>query len=55
MAERLNEQTMALRVAKEFQNGMIINLGFGIPTQAVNYIPEGREVIRSSSSCRYTS
>jgi len=52
MAERLNEQTMALRVAREFQNGMIINLGFGIPTLACNYIPEGREVIfQSENGC----
>lgn len=45
MAERLDEQTMALRVAREFQEGMIINLGAGIPTLAINYIPEGEEVI----------
>jgi len=45
MPEKLDEQTMALRVAKEFEDGMIINLGFGIPTQAANFIPEGKEVI----------
>ena len=45
MKDRLDEQTMALRVAKEFQDGMIINLGFGIPTLAANFIPEGIEVI----------
>lgn len=45
MAERLDEQTMALRVAREFHEGMIINLGAGIPTLAINYIPEGEEVI----------
>jgi len=45
MKERLDEQTMALRVAKEFQDGMIINLGFGIPTLAANFIPEDIEVI----------
>jgi len=45
MKERLDEQTMALRVAKEFKDGMIINLGFGIPTLAANFIPEGIEVI----------
>ncbi len=52
MAARLDEQTMALRVAKEFKNGMVINLGFGIPTQATNFIPEGIEVIfQSENGC----
>jgi 3-oxoacid CoA-transferase B subunit len=52
MPERLDEQTMALRVAKEFQNGMVINLGVGTPTLAANYIPEGREVIfQSENGC----
>ena len=42
---RLDEQTMALRVAKEFQDGMVVNLGVGIGTQCMNYVPEGREVL----------
>ena len=42
---RMDEQTMALRVAKEFQDGMVINLGVGIGTQCINYVPEGREVL----------
>ena len=45
MKDRLDEQTMALRVAKEFKDGMIINLGYGIPTLAANFIPEDIEVI----------
>jgi 3-oxoacid CoA-transferase subunit B len=45
MKDRLDEQTMALRVAREFRDGMIINLGFGIPTLAANFIPEDIEVI----------
>jgi len=45
MKMRLDEQALALRVAKEFQDGMIINLGFGIPTLAGNYIPEGKEIV----------
>src|SRR3712207_9565109 len=36
---------MARRIAKEFKNGMVVNLGIGIPTGAANYIPEGVEVI----------
>jgi len=42
---RLDEQTMAFRVAKEFQDGMVVNLGVGIGTQCMNYVPEGREVL----------
>jgi len=43
--ERLDRQIIALRVAKEFQDGNIVNLGIGIPMLASNFIPEGREVI----------
>jgi acyl CoA:acetate/3-ketoacid CoA transferase beta subunit len=42
---KLDEQTIAMRVAKEFQDGMIVNLGGGIPTLACNFLAEGREVL----------
>jgi len=42
---RLDEQTIAMRAAREFQDGMVVNLGGGIPTLACNYVPEGREVL----------
>jgi acyl CoA:acetate/3-ketoacid CoA transferase beta subunit len=42
---KLDEQTIAMRVAKEFQDGMIVNLGGGIPTLACNFVAEGRDVL----------
>ncbi|MGQ9573159.1 MAG: 3-oxoacid CoA-transferase subunit B [Dehalococcoidia bacterium] len=48
--ERLDEQTMAIRVAKEFQDGMIINLGVGLPTYCSNFVPPEREVLFHSEN-----
>jgi 3-oxoacid CoA-transferase B subunit len=45
MKPRLDRQTIALRVAKEFYDGAVVNLGGGIPTLAANFVPEGRTVI----------
>ena len=42
---KLDRQTIALRVAKEFQDGNIVNLGIGMPGLACNFVPAGREVI----------
>jgi len=42
---RLDEQTIAMRVAREFEDGMIVNLGGGIPSLACNFVAEGREVL----------
>jgi acyl CoA:acetate/3-ketoacid CoA transferase beta subunit len=43
--DRLDEQTIAMRVAKEFQDGMVVNLGGGIPSLACNFVARGREVL----------
>ena len=34
-------EIIAIRAAQELKDGEVANLGFGIPTQAVNYLPEG--------------
>jgi len=36
-----SREIIARRIAKEFKNGMVANLGFGMPTMAANYLPEG--------------
>ena len=44
MKERVSRETIALRAAKEFPDGAVVNLGGGIPTLAANFVPEGRTV-----------
>ncbi|WP_407308865.1 CoA-transferase [Desulfosporosinus sp. SB140] len=36
---------IAKRVAHEMKDGQLVNLGFGMPTQASNYLPEGVKVM----------
>lgn len=45
MKARLSRDVIALRAAKEFFDGALVNLGGGIPTLAANFVPEGRTVI----------
>ncbi|MDZ5726053.1 MULTISPECIES: 3-oxoacid CoA-transferase subunit B [Acetobacterium] len=40
----MSRDYIAKRIAKEFKNGMYVNLGIGIPTESANYIPEGTQV-----------
>jgi len=48
--EKLDRQVIALRCAKEFQDGDYVNLGIGIPLLTANLIPAGREVIFQSEN-----
>ncbi len=39
---RLEREIIAMRVARELQDGDIVNLGIGIPTLCSQFVPERR-------------
>ena len=42
---KLTRQQMCDRLAMEFQDGWIVNLGVGMPTLCSNYVDPSREII----------
>jgi 3-oxoacid CoA-transferase B subunit len=42
--ERLGREAIAMRIAKEFFDGAVVNLGIGIPTLCSSFVPEGMQV-----------
>ena len=50
MKERLDEQTIALRAAREFTDGSVVNLGYGMPGLCANLIPGDRTVFFQSEN-----
>jgi acetate CoA/acetoacetate CoA-transferase beta subunit len=47
----VDAQTLiAKRIARELRNGMLVNLGIGIPTLVANYVPEGTHVFFQSEN-----
>jgi len=43
--EKVVRERIAKRIALEFEDGEVVNLGIGIPTLVSDYIPEGKRVI----------
>ena len=50
MKSRLDEQTITLRAAREFTDGSVVNLGYGMPGLCANFVPEGRTVFFQSEN-----
>jgi 3-oxoacid CoA-transferase B subunit len=45
VTEGLSRELIALRVAKELREGMVVNLGIGLPTLVSNFLPPGQQIL----------
>ena len=47
---RWTRDQMAARVARDIVQGMVVNLGIGLPTLVANHLPAGREIMMHSEN-----
>lgn len=50
MDKELRREMIARRVAREFVDGTVVNLGIGLPTLCANFIPEGINIMLQSEN-----
>jgi 3-oxoadipate CoA-transferase, beta subunit len=48
--QRRTRDQMAARVASDITEGMVVNLGIGLPTLVANFLPQDREVLLHSEN-----
>ncbi len=46
----MSRELIAKRIAKEFKDGDVVNLGIGMPTMVANYIPESVDITLQSEN-----
>lgn len=50
MIEGLSRELIALRVARELRDGMVVNLGIGLPTLVSNFLPQDAQILLQSEN-----
>lgn len=46
----MSKERIARRVARDLNDGDVVNLGIGLPTMVADYVPEGIEITLQSEN-----